>query len=184
MDEARLYNSLEGMDKELDAAYEAEIPFLDDPDPPFFTAGYPTILAELLEMTYSRRRKDKIEQGIREALYLEADAPLDENDRSLLMSAWGAHNYKLVARNVRKLAESVPHLEEFEWYVINQSNSQYSLDVLWKWKIIRDENGTVTLVNDDLTWAGCARGNPPPFPLFVGQEMAHNVEDSAGQYWT
>ncbi|KIP12076.1 hypothetical protein PHLGIDRAFT_400582 [Phlebiopsis gigantea 11061_1 CR5-6] len=70
VDEAHLSSSLEEMDKKLSAACDNELPFLDNPDPPFFTEGYPTTLDDLCGPVYPGDQEEEVEQGIREALYV------------------------------------------------------------------------------------------------------------------
>ena len=150
-------------------------PFLDEPNPDFWleqSINYPPL--ECLEY-YPH-------EAVRQALNLDDDVELDENDLNFMMTAWEAHNYPVVSREVRKLASRHLQLEEFDWYAISRS-VEFSEDIRWKWKIFRNSDGSVKMVNGNLTWSGCAQGNPPPFPVYVGQELEYTIQDSGGQYW-
>ncbi|GJE85828.1 hypothetical protein PsYK624_019070 [Phanerochaete sordida] len=155
------------------------VPFLDIVSPPAFTTpGKPRTLAQLCT-AYSDAEVKRITDAIRFALCLDDDVPLDEDDPELLMQAWEAHNNTLVARLVRQLASVNPQLEEFDWYVLDDPSGD---TVLWHWKIYRQDDGAVSRVLGHLAWTGCGRGDPPPFPVYVGQESDCALRDAGGVY--
>lgn len=164
------------------------IPFLDEPQPDvledyyFGSNQFKLRLTTLSDILQSPSRcdmnHDEVRAAIRRALCMDEDDPLDEDDPQLLMHAWEAHNYPRVSRLVRKIAEACPVLEEFEWYVSDRPERT----VVWSWKIIRDKDGSVRQVNGTLLWQGCMCGDPPPFPVYVGQELEYTRVDSGGQY--
>lgn len=159
------------------------IPFLDEPNPPAFIKHKPATLASL--RTLNRHKKwyrgpgfDRLLQGIQQALHLDEDAELDEDDPQLLMRAWEAHNYPFVSRWVRRMADQCHVLEELDWYVLEEPLHS----VLWEWKVVRRDDGGVKFVNGVLSWTQGYKETPPPFPVYVGQELEYTRRDSGGQY--
>lgn len=159
--------------------------YLDEPYPPAFPqeAHDPVPPRTLSDLCYnwdlSELEQDMLERAIRLALQLESDAELDGEDTTLLLRAWEAHNYRRVAKCVRHVATECTTLEELEWYVADGFATEA---LVWKWKILRREDGTVDRVVGTLSWTGSSQGDPQPFPVFVGQEQEHTRYDSGGYY--
>lgn len=157
------------------------VPFLDEPNPPLYSNCRPATLRTLSkDGVYSDYDLERLKGGICFALCLDEDVELDRDDPLLLMNAWEAHNYRRVARIVRQFATvECPSLEELDWYVFDEDEQS----VLWAWKILRREDGSVRMVHGKLTWSGCLQGHPPPFPVLVGQELEYARRDAGGEYW-
>ncbi|GJE84950.1 F-box protein [Phanerochaete sordida] len=159
------------------------VPFLDWLAPPFFYwTCEPMTLYRLslssLEHDVDELGMERLEDTIRLVLLLDEDTPLDRDDPDLLFRAWEARNYPMVSMWVKILAGLAPDLEELDWYVA------HALDgvVLWKWRVLRNKDGSVNRANGHLWWTSCARGDPPPFMALVGQELEHTVQDARGQW--
>ncbi|GJE84943.1 hypothetical protein PsYK624_010190 [Phanerochaete sordida] len=125
---------------------------------------------------------ERLEDGVRTALCLDADTALDRDDESLLFWAWEAHNYTRVAAAVRALAQARPTLEEFDWYVSQDEDPLLDV-VVWRWRIRRRADGSIRSIDGQLWWTGGPRGDPPPFLALVGQERERAVRDARG-CWT
>lgn len=163
------------------------VPFLDEPNPPAFNQFgiwrrlEPASLSVLRRKgLYSPAGMERLEGAIRRVFDLGENSVLDQDDPYLVMQAWEARNYQDVCNLVRHLADSRwKSLEEFEWYVLDEVGTD---SMVWTWKIHRREDGSVRLVNGTLTWSGCLRGNPAPFPVYVGQELEYTRWDAGGRY--
>jgi hypothetical protein len=124
--------------------------------------SYPTSDSEFLQL----------ENGIRNALGMDANAVLDHEDDTLILRGWQARHQDRVAGHVRALAEACPSLDEFEWHMLDQGDHQgYPLAARWAWYIERDYAGQVTQLLGDLTWTDGPRGDPMPLHPLVGEEL-------------
>jgi hypothetical protein len=145
------------------------VPFLDDTNPPFYEDVHVSIsLADADEMLWPHEA-EHLRAEIKRLMGPDDNLPHDDNFQ--LMVAWEARHYVTVAREVRRLAEQLQALTEFNWYPGGPS-----VDVLWKWKIYRtgdEKSRVVRMVNGDLSWNNCATGNPPSIPTLVGQELVY-----------
>lgn len=161
--------------------YQERTFFLDFPSPLFYWDMELTTINNII-LFYRSEHDEKFQdltRKIREALRLDADAALDYDDPQLLMRAWEAHNYRRVAENVCRLARACPRLEQFDWYVSDDAEER----LLWRWKILRDADASVRLVYGLLSWTDSVRGEVPPFPVYVGQELRHTHRDYEDAYW-
>lgn len=155
------------------------VPRLDQPCPPlteFHYEGGVTLSKLSLEYT---EEYQSIRSKVREALAMEDDAELDENDDTLVMRAWRAHNEKLIARLVRYIAGRCPCLDEFDWWLQQWSDKVDMADqlchVCWHWKIKRNATRNPVAVLGTLAWErhepGCT-----PLPMAVGSELQYALK--------
>jgi hypothetical protein len=143
--------------------------FLENAHPPIRDGETSLNVAEVAKHV-SLDEVEKLRLAVRQILPA-VDAQDLPDDQLQLMTAWGARHEVKVAREVRRLAEKLPSLEEFEWYPGGPHQS-----ALWKWKISRvklDSERKVSVVRGNLSWDGCATGDPPEFASLVGQELAY-----------
>ncbi|GJE84948.1 hypothetical protein PsYK624_010240 [Phanerochaete sordida] len=158
----------------------AQIPFLDWLVPRFFyKIDRHMTLAELTRRCGVDLGLKRLEDGIRSALCLDADAPLDRDDPHLLFWAWEAHNYTRVAKAVRSIAAARPTLQEFDWHIAQEAGLLLGV-VVWKWRIQRRADGSIRSIDGQLWWTGGPRGDPPPFLALVGQEREKAIRDARG----
>ena len=148
--------------------------------PPFCDNGGPNSV-NLLSLRYIEKHwqdngpeaRARMERTARCILKIDDDAALDEEDDGLFMRVWVARNEHYVEAAVRSFATSgCPALEEFEWYPYIGPRA-IRLKTRWLWKVHRDKDGAVERVSGDFTWTGGQQPelDPPPFHMFVGEEL-------------
>ena len=157
------------------------IPFLDWLAPRFyFKINLHMTLSKFADRySVDEPSLERLEDGIRSALCMDAGIPLDRDDPNLLFWAWEAHNYTRVAKAVRSIAEARPTLEEFDWHVAQEAELLMGV-VVWRWCIHRQTDGSIKSIDGQLWWTGGPRGDPPPFLALVGQEREQAVRDAQG----
>lgn len=74
------------------------------------------------------------EAPVCQALCIDDNKPLDEDDEKLLIRAWEARHSLSVARIVRQVTQKNTKSKEVEWYVMDKYTDFH---MRWPWKIFR-----------------------------------------------
>lgn len=161
--------------------------FFHGSDPPYKTSN-----GELISLSESARilREDMYfkEHIVHEKMGLLREELVDllgsecmdlDDDEIILMPAWELRHQPKVEKFMRLFARECPTLEEICWYV-GPFRPKPAASPLWRWKIIRDEDGEVKTVVGHLAWEGCTDDEfslstevaHPPLRILVGDELA------------
>lgn len=188
-----LYWDTEDIDHFQDDLSDQWVEIIDSPHPPYGVtksgAGkYIFSLDDLIadhkhSGDWIKARLAFIFLAIRQALDLGPEAQVDQEDETLLMRVWEKRHKERVAQYVTALGDSLPRLEEFDWYVMSEENAgglytqpSYKA-VVWHWEFERDNEGWVTSTSGTLSYIdGPGSDDPPKFYSLVGEELARALE--------
>lgn len=121
--------------------------------------------------------EDNIRSVLEKAGYTIKD--LDEEEDDIAVRAWRELHEWDVRVNMNALAEGCPLLEEIEWYPRWQPNDDC---VRWQWQVVRNKDGTVATLREELAWPGCLGGDPQPMLMLVGEELEYAKRSSQGRW--
>ncbi|KAF7793381.1 hypothetical protein EIP86_004493 [Pleurotus ostreatoroseus] len=132
---------------------------------------------DIYEVFMGEGIEDNIRSVLERAGYTVKD--LDEEEDDIAVRAWRELHEWDVRVHMEALAKGCPLLEEIEWYPRWQPNDDC---VRWQWQVVRNKDGTLATLREELAWPGCLGGDPQPMLMLVGEELEYAKRSSQGRW--